>query len=89
MGCIEREMKDRKEIDALSRVVTVETTKHLEKDTLARQLQYEKIDLETTVQELKRALDRLQDENTRRERKKKAREEKKKIAAQVVLAKIQ
>ena len=31
-------MKDRKEIDALSRVVTVETTKHLEKDTLARKL---------------------------------------------------
>ena len=32
MGCIERQMNDRKEIDALSRVCTVETQKHLEKD---------------------------------------------------------
>ena len=31
LGCIERQMKDRKEIDALTRVVTVETQKHWEK----------------------------------------------------------
>ena len=76
LGCIEVERKARKEIDALSRVVTVETTKHLEKDTLARKLQYEKISLETTVHDLRRTIDRIKDEQKQREMQKKARKEK-------------
>mmetsp|Transcript_17849 Transcript_17849/g.24002 ORF Transcript_17849/g.24002 Transcript_17849/m.24002 type:complete len:128 (-) Transcript_17849:127-510(-) len=59
MGCIKREMKDRKDIEALQRVVTVETTKHLEKDTLARQLKYEKINLEGNLRQLERSLEKM------------------------------
>ena len=44
-GYIEKQMKDRKEIDALTRVVTVETQKHMEKDSLARKLEHEKVKL--------------------------------------------
>ena len=33
-------MASRKEIDALQRVITVEIQKHLEKDTLARNLEW-------------------------------------------------
>ena len=46
LGCIERQMKDRNEIDALSRVCAVETQKHLEKDELARKFEWEKMQLD-------------------------------------------
>ena len=52
MGCIERQMNDRKEIEALQRVVTVEIQKHLEKDTLARSLEREKLKSIETLKKL-------------------------------------
>lgn len=59
LGCIERQMKDRKEIDALTRVVTVETQKHWEKQELAQQLEYQKNALEKEVTELQHQLSRI------------------------------
>ena len=52
MGCIEKQMNDRKEIDALQRVCTVETQKHLEKDQQARKLEWEKMQLEKKLGDL-------------------------------------
>ena len=56
LGCIEKQMKDRKEIDALTRVVTVETQKHMEKDSLARKLEHEKVKLQQNIHDLQREL---------------------------------
>lgn len=81
IGCIERQTKDRKEIEALQRVVAVETNKHLESDTMSRRLKYEKINLEGNVRELQRTIDKMHEDKYRAEQKKKARAEKKKKSA--------
>ena len=81
LGCIERQMKDRKEIEALQRVVTVEIQKHLEKDTLARKLEWEKVRLEQNLADAEHRFTRLHEEKRNREAKKKARYESKKSGA--------
>ena len=75
MGCIERDSQQKKEIEALQRVVNVEIQKHLEKDTLARKLEWEKNQMSMAMTEIEIKLDRMQEEKTRREQMKKARQE--------------
>ena len=74
-------MASRKEIDALQRVITVEIQKHLEKDTLARNLEWQKVQLEQTISELQHTVAILKDEKIRKENQKKARQEKRKSTA--------
>ena len=78
MGCIEKDSKARAEIEALQRVVNVEIQKHLEKDTLARKLEWEKQQMSMIMTELEIKLDRMQEEKTKREQMKKARLERRK-----------
>ena len=74
-------MASRKEIDALQRVITVEIQKHLEKDTLARNLEWQKVQLQQTISELQHSVAILKDEKIRKENQKKARQEKRKSTA--------